>query len=256
MNDKRFIRTLPQIILLLGLLTVLVSCAPGATAMPPTETPQPEYTATATITSTATEVPTATSAPQIELLSPFADCKGPARIRANGAYNGSIPPAGFDSVMAPGGDGNNYQGHSDIARPAGCSSNYVYAPASGTLTDYANMGVRILVDNPNFKFAPNIGQDYLAALTAAINANPNLVLQIAHITELHTPGHVNAGEEIGKLIFAAGEPMVSYDVFTSKTPTTNWNDFNSVWSPTLLQWDTNPVCLMHCAMKLNNFYTP
>ena len=50
--------------LLLSLVVLLLNaCAPTATAVPPTETPQPEVTATAIITSTATIVPTITPIP-------------------------------------------------------------------------------------------------------------------------------------------------------------------------------------------------
>jgi len=250
---------------------ILASCAPASvpTSMPTetvikitTATPKvkyiPTYVLTATPTATYTPTATATPLPAVILLSPFANCNMPSVIRANGSYMGPIPPGGYDSAMAPGGNGNNVQGHSDFARNGKCTDNAIVAPVSGILSRYS-LGVRILLDASKIEYAPGIDPMFIEALEKALAESPYLIMQLGHMSPTIPDGHVEAGQEIGNLApNAANVPMLSYQLFLARTPTTAWDSFTYVWSPAMFAWEEGlqPVCGKHCEMKLNNYYSP
>jgi hypothetical protein len=212
----------------------------------PTDTPEPSITPT--VTTTPTRFPTKTPFPRIVLLPPFSpNCTGPSLIRANGAFNGLVPNP-YDSGMAPEGGGDNYQGHSDFQRPDGCTDNGVYAPASGTLSWMNNNKIELTLDYGIFlALNPDNSPEYNQAIEKYYKEIPSVNLLIAHITKVHENGPIEAGELIGYLTFAAGNPMIAYQVELHGSSGT-------AWSPALFSWTIPPECLMHCDMKLNNYY--
>ena len=121
---------------LLILLLVLNACAPTATAVPPTQTPQSENTATATITSTATAVPTATSLPILMPTDVILPVTTLAQINRTYYWDKTHFHAG--DMLYP------IIGPSDVKLP-------VFAPTSGIIETYEmipNTGAQISVQSP------------------------------------------------------------------------------------------------------------
>ena len=226
MNDKQFIRPLPQIILYLGLLTVLVSCAPAATAMPPTETPQPENTATAAVTPTATEVPTITPIPitYVQLTQPFdPNCK-PYTL-ADSTFNG------LKSTIT------SQSGHVDIWAKDCKNPTEVYAPITGIieLGDVPNV-VNIFFPTNTYPIGFNQALNAMGLNTYSGGFN-ELDVNLGHI-QLDAgiqPGQtVHAGQHLGTLVESHWpSPKLAIQI--------NWMDPTRQYyflSPTLLVFNT------------------
>lgn len=242
---------IPSTETLIPTFTYLPTLTPSPTLTPTltqTLTLTPTSTFTSTPTLTKTLVPTNTPKPIFRLGSPFGSCgDGVARIWSNDSFNG-VAPNNYDSKV------DQHHGHVDIMRPVGCYSIVVYSPVDGYLKKIDNNIYELILDiGLHLGLNPNNPPEFINVLNFDLVSGYDLqiIINMGHFSATVAEGHITKGEAIGNLVMEMGHWKIAYQVITIQ------NYIYKIWSPTLLLWDTQPICIQgspyDCVPEVNDY---